>query len=129
MDVSGILSASLNSTGPQASALEHARRDAELADFQAMLTRIIEARELDEKVERAQIRQAAEMFEAYFLQMMFREMRKTNFDEGGIIPRSNAERIFTEMLDETIADQAAAQGGFGLADMLYAQMTTHLRNL
>jgi flagellar protein FlgJ len=127
MDVAGIMGAAMGATSGQSSALEHARRDTELADFQEMLNRMIEARDLDEQLERQQIRLAAEKFEAFFLQMMFREMRKTNFNSDGLIPKSNAERIFTEMLDETISDKAAAQGGFGLADMLYSQMTLHLR--
>jgi len=118
MDVTGIIS----TVGSQTSALEHARRDSELSHFQSILESMME------EVDRAQIRQAAEMFEAYFLQMMFREMRRTNFNENGIIPRSNAENIFTEMMDEAVADQAAATGGFGLADMLYAQMTRQFDN-
>jgi len=74
------------------------------------------------------LREATEAFEAYFLNMMMREMRRTLNDEQRIIPMSHAERIFTEMLDEVISDKAAAQGGFGLADMLYAQMTMRFRD-
>ncbi|MCL2216556.1 MAG: rod-binding protein [Defluviitaleaceae bacterium] len=122
MDVSGIIS----TAGTQLTALQHAQRDGELAHFQGIMESILNERDNPDGPDRAQIRQAAEMFEAYFLQMMFREMRRTNFNENGIIPRSNAEQIFTDMMDETISDQAAAQGGFGLADMIYKQMTRRL---
>jgi len=124
MDISGIVSTS----DIRASQMREARLDAETDRFQAIMASAMEQLERNEEADRAEIRQAAEMFEAYFLQMMFREMRRTNFDEDGFIPRSNAERIFTEMMDETISDKAAAQGGFGLADMIYQQMTRDLEN-
>lgn len=79
-------------------------------------------------VDRAAIRNAAEMFESFFINMMFREMRRTsqNLNENSFIPQSHAERIFTEMMDEQIAEKAARAGGIGLADMIYRQMTRHL---
>jgi flagellar protein FlgJ len=122
MDVSGIIS----TADSRAAMMQHTRQEAEISRFREILQSALDQTEGREAADRAQIRKAAEMFEAYFLQLMFREMRRTNFDEDGFIPRSNAERIFTEMLDETIADAAATQGGFGLADMLYMQMTRGL---
>jgi len=59
---------------------------------------------------------------------MFREMRRTTENEKTFMPKSNAERIFTEMLDEEMSNKAAAAGGFGLADMIYRQMTMNLDN-
>ena len=127
MDISGITSNSNMHT----SWADLQRRETDLSNFQSLLEEAIEARnaagnsDSDSVVaaHRAQIRQAAEMFEAYFLQVMFREMRRTGIDDDGFVPKSHAERIFTEMLDEQVATQAASSGGFGLADMLYAQMT------
>ncbi|MCL1862659.1 MAG: rod-binding protein [Defluviitaleaceae bacterium] len=121
MEISNILSSTVDS---RAAIMQVQNRENEFSQFQAILDRMLEEeRGTIEEQERAQIRQAAEMFESYFLNMMFTQMRNVNFDEDGFIPRGNAERIFTEMLDEVISDKAAAQGGFGLADMLYAQMT------
>jgi Rod binding domain-containing protein len=121
MEIGNILSSSVES---RAAIMQVQSRENEYTQFQEMLERVLARPDATpEEHERAQIRKAAEMFESYFLNLMFRQMRTVNFDENGFIPRGNAERIFTEMLDETIADQAAAQGGFGLADMLYAQMT------
>ncbi|MCL1884023.1 MAG: rod-binding protein [Defluviitaleaceae bacterium] len=121
MEISNILSSTIES---RAAIMQVQNTNNEFAQFQEVLERVMgrEDSTLEER-ERAQIRQAAEMFESYFLNMMFRQMRSVNFDEDGFIPRGNAERIFTEMLDEVISDKAAEQGGFGLADMLYAQMT------
>ena len=74
-------------------------------------------------VERAAIQEAAEAFESYFLQIMLREMRRTLPEDGGIIPTSQGERIFTEMLDEEKAQEMARAGGIGLAQTIVQQMT------
>lgn len=125
MEISNILSSTMDS---RAAIMQVQNREGEFGQFQEILTRFMADTDRSlEEMERAQIREAAEMFESYFLNLMFRNMRSVNFDEDGFIPRGNAERIFTEMLDEVISDQAAAQGGFGLADMLYMQMTEHFR--
>jgi len=69
------------------------------------------------------VQYAAEAFESYFIQMMLTEMRRTIPDDKSFIPKSHAERIFTEMLDEEIAKEAARAGSFGLADTIVRQMT------
>jgi len=121
MEISNILSSTIES---RAAIMQVQNRENEFGQFQSILEQMMGREDYTlQDNERAQIRQAAEMFESYFLNTMFRQMRSVNFDEDGFIPRGNAERIFTEMLDEVISDKAAAQGGFGLADMLYAQMT------
>lgn len=126
MEIGNILSSTIES---RAAIMQAQSRENEFAQFQTIFEQAMERQDRAlEDSERAQIRKAAELFESYFLNLMFRNMRNVNFDEDGFIPRGNAERIFTEMLDEVIADKAAAQGGFGLADMLYAQMTQHFRD-
>ena len=73
--------------------------------------------------EKRAIREAAEAFESYFIHIMLREMRRTIPDEGGLIPRSQAEKIFTDMLDEELAKEAARGGGIGLSDVIVQQLT------
>lgn len=110
----------------RAAAMAESRAAAQAADFERfreLLAAAMADTEAALKERSAQIRQAAEAFESYFLQIMFREMRRTSFDEGGLFPRSNAERIFTDMLDEEIAKSAAGGRGMGLADMIYRQMS------
>ena len=122
MDITGIV----NTANAHAGAMSDARRDAVIAEldrFRELLAAAIADTEEALIERRGQIRQAAEAFESYFIQIMFREMRRTTFDERGLFPRSNAERIFTDMLDEEIAKSAAAGRGIGLADMIYQQMT------
>ena len=122
MDISGII----NTASVRATAMSDVRRDAEIAEldrFREILAAAIADSEEALNNRRTQIRLAAEAFESYFIQIMFREMRRTTFDERGLFPRSNAERIFTDMLDEEIAKSAASGRGIGLADMIYQQMT------
>jgi flagellar protein FlgJ len=80
---------------------------------------------LDDKdsVEKADVLEACKSFESYFIQTMFREMRKTSLDAGGLFEKSNAESIFTDMLDEEVAKQSAEGDGIGLAAMMYKQLT------
>ena len=75
-----------------------------------------------------QLRKACEGFESYFIQSMFREMRKTSLSTGGIFEKSNAEKIFEDMLYEEYSKTAAAKGGVGLADMMYRQLSKRTEN-
>lgn len=111
------------STANLRASMAGASHTSELERFQEIFTQLVSEFEERETIDRAQFRQAAEMFESYFIQMMFQAMRSTTFRDNAFIPESHAERVFTEMLDETLADAAAQQGGFGLADMIYQQMT------
>jgi len=63
----------------------------------------------------------AQEFEAIFVQQMFKEMRRT-IPEGGLLPKGNAEEIFTSMQDMEAARQLTTHGGIGLAEVLAAQM-------
>lgn len=71
----------------------------------------------------AAILHAAKEFEAYFLHMMFRAMRATVDTSRGILPQSQSEEIFRDMLDEQVARTAAEGGGIGLAQQIFRQMT------
>ena len=68
-----------------------------------------------------QLRAAAEQFEAVFLQQMFKEMRNTIPDDG-LIPRGNADDIYTQLQDAEAAKIMAAKGGIGLADLMMQQL-------
>ena len=67
----------------------------------------------------AQKWQAAQDFEAIFIHQMFKAMRNT-------VPKdeemSTGRRIFTEMLDEQIANTASRTGSFGLANIIYREL-------
>jgi soluble lytic murein transglycosylase-like protein len=62
---------------------------------------------------------AAQDFEAIFIHQMLKSMRNT-------VPKdeemSSGRRIFTEMLDEQIANTASRTGSFGLANIIYKEL-------
>ena len=67
---------------------------------------------------------ACKEFETYFINYMYKEMRRTTFRDGNsLIPQSPAEDYFQEMLDEQYSKTASNQGGIGLAKFLYRQLS------
>lgn len=71
--------------------------------------------------DKEQLVQKAKEFEAIFVQQVFKSMRQT-IPEGKLLPRGNAEQIYTDMQDIEAAKQLTAQGGIGLAEMLIEQL-------
>jgi len=67
------------------------------------------------------LKEAAQQFEAIFIQQMYKEMRKT-IPDNGLIPRSNAETIYAQMQDMEAAKVTAQQGGIGLTDLMMQQL-------
>ncbi len=83
----------------------------------------------DDSIEDKELMAACKTFEGYFLQMMFKSMRSTIDTSGSVIPQSNAEKIFQDMLDEETSKKAAEGGnGIGLAQMLYKQLSRGSKN-
>ncbi len=73
--------------------------------------------------DRHTLKAACQDFESYFLSMMFKEMRKTVHSEDGIIPKSQSEQIFQEMVDEEVCKNISKGSGIGLATFLYKQLS------
>lgn len=84
-------------------------------DFQG-LTRL---RSQAQKDERAALEQAAEQFEAYFLQEVLKSMRAT-VENGGLVD-SSAMDTYQDMMDKEVAQSMAQGQGIGLAKMLVSQ--------
>ncbi len=68
-----------------------------------------------------ELKKACKGFETMFLQMMYRQMRKT-VPESSMFGKSNAMDIFEDMRDTELMKQTAEAGGIGLADLLYKQL-------
>ncbi len=67
------------------------------------------------------LKEAAQQFEAIFIQQMYKEMRKTIPDDG-LIQRGNAEDIYAQLQDMEAAKITAQQGGIGLTDLMMQQL-------
>lgn len=70
---------------------------------------------------------ASQQFESYFINEMLKEMRKTVPTDDDIMGGSNNDQqIFTDMADQAVADSVSKQGSFGIAKMLYSQLSKSL---
>lgn len=77
--------------------------------------------EVTNEQKEAKIREVAEMYEKHFLREMVKSMR-TTVGDGGLIQKNQAEKIFSEQLDEQYVDKWSERGGVGLADMIQDQI-------
>lgn len=110
-----VLPANDLTTSPQVEG-ETARKAVE---FAAHLRKAMETKD------QAELRKATQEMEAFFLSLLWREMRAT-IPRSGLFPRGLAEDIFEEMLDQAYAQAMAKAGGLGLADILYRQLSGEL---
>jgi Rod binding domain-containing protein len=61
-------------------------------------------------------------FEAIFIKQMLNVMRKS-VSKTGLMDGGMAEEIFEDMLYDEYAQKMAETGSFGIADMIYRQLT------
>ncbi len=73
----------------------------------------------------AKLREAANEFEAIFIQQMLKTMRKTSL-ESDFIKKSEGEKIFRSMLDDHYAILSAKSGRLGLGEMIFQQLRSNL---
>lgn len=81
----------------------------------------------DGRVEGAanRLRTATQLFEGTFYQEVFKAMRAT-VPQGGIVSGGSGEEIFVGMLDQTVADAAAARNDRGLGSALYRYLAQRI---
>lgn len=78
--------------------------------------------------ERAELRQAAQAFEAIILRQMLASARATDFGGDDIVSGPGLKQ-FEAMRDEHFADIASqGQGGLGLARSIEEQLSAHLKS-
>lgn len=96
-----------------AQAAELARLQAGRASSTSGLDRIRRGRDL---------KAAAQQFESIFLEQLMGEMRKS-IPDGGLLPKSMSQDIYTEMLDRELCQRIASGGrGLGLAEVITRQL-------
>jgi flagellar protein FlgJ len=74
--------------------------------------------------DKEKLKAACKEFEGLLMQIMYRQMKKT-VPDGGLFEKSAGTRIFEEMLDEEIIDNAKDRG-IGIAEMMYNQLSLSL---
>lgn len=76
----------------------------------------------DQKHALEKLHQAAQQMEALFVDMLFKEMRKTAPAASLTGKTSNAEQTFGEMLDEKRAESLAKSDSLGIGALLERQL-------
>lgn len=66
------------------------------------------------------VREAAQQFEATFLQMMLSSMREAGFKSD--LTESSGEEMYRELMDREVAVQMSRRRSFGVADMIERQL-------
>jgi len=75
-----------------------------------------------QSADRAQLRKAAQGFEAIFVRQMLSAARAASLGGSDALFGGQAQETFAAMRDERFADIAAQTGAFGLAKQLEAQL-------
>ena len=75
--------------------------------------------------EKESLKKSCQDFEAIFIDSMFKAMRKT-VGENELLPKSNAEKMYQEMLDTEMAGRIAQKQSIGLAEEIYRQVEKQL---
>jgi len=73
------------------------------------------------------LKEATEEFEAIFIKMMLDSADKTIDRKSSLFYGGNSEEIFRGMLNEENAKSASKSGDFGLAKLMYEQLSKTLK--
>jgi len=102
---------------------------------QAQKTEPTSKSSFDELLEKAkasgdtkELRKATDELEAVFINMMMKTMRNSVPEGEGIFKKSEAEKMFGEMLDDEYSKKIAESGGIGISDMIFEQFEKHLQD-
>jgi murein DD-endopeptidase MepM/ murein hydrolase activator NlpD len=75
----------------------------------------------------AQLRKAAQDFEALFINQMLTVMRET-IDDSGLADKGLGQNIYTQLFDEEVARSLATKSPLGIAEMLIRQYSDRLQD-
>ena len=92
-----------------------AREKADQIKFEALLEDAM-SQESDET-----LKEAAEEFEAYFINKVFTEMRQS-IPKSGLVESSQGKAYYEDMLYDAYSKAIAKGSGAGLKDMLFKQL-------
>lgn len=69
-----------------------------------------------------ELKKVSQQFEAFFINEIFKSMRKSSDWGGSIVEKSHARGVYESMFDEKISDEISQGRGIGIGDMIYKQM-------
>jgi len=116
MDINGIGGINNNLIN---NTIESAKNRISQDDFEKRLQDAMKNK--DEK----ELKKVCREFEGIILDMMYKQMKAT-VPKSTLLPSDPGRDIFESMLDEQLMSEASKRGSFGLADMLYKQLSKNL---
>ena len=72
------------------------------------------------------LKKATQQFKSFFVDTLFKEMRKTVAKSDLLKDDDHQQEIFQDMMDEKVADTVSQRGDFGLAKMMYDELSQTL---
>ncbi len=72
-----------------------------------------------ETPQQARLKKATQEFEAVFIGMMLKQMRKSMTGGNALFGNSHEAKLYQDMMDDATASQMSRTGSFGLARVLY----------
>src|ERR1051325_8235900 len=83
----------------------------------------VDPKAVDEyKKQQSKLQKATQEFEAVFIGMMLKQMRKSMTGGDGIFGNSPESKTYQEMMDDTLATNLSQTGSFGLAKVMYRSL-------
>jgi len=80
----------------------------------------------DRLTETEKLERVAREFEGVLLRTLVRQMRAT-VPEDGLLPKNSGQKLFEEMMDDSMASALSAGMGLGIAEALVRQLNPALR--
>lgn len=118
MDISGIGNSMVSASSQNAQNVADKLKDDE---FQKKLKSAMDSKD------EASLKKVSKDLESVFVDMMFKEMRKT-VNSSGLTEDAPGKDIYQSMFDEKVAESLSKGNGTGLADMIYKQVTQEMKN-
>ena len=76
--------------------------------------------------EKARVTKATQDFEAVFIGMMVKQMRKSMASENALFGKSSEAKVYQDMMDDSLALQMSKTGTFGLAKAMMKSIARSL---
>ena len=75
--------------------------------------------------DREKLKKACHEMEGYFVGMLLKQMHQSAM-KGGFIEEKSESATYRDMFDDAVAAEIGKQGSFGIADMLYRNLSREL---
>ncbi len=83
----------------------------------------VQKRSVNVSFQEKRLKKLCSEFEAIFLSFLFKQMKKT-IPKSDLLEEDFAQRIYEDELYNILAEKIAEEGKFGIAKMLYRELTS-----